>query len=525
MSPEQSAYRIGGYDLAIEVDPERRMIQASATITVKLLEPLRHLVLDLDSPLSVQAVELQSAPVKLPFERRETQIWVELPEGLTAGSEIGVRIDYSGHPREAARPPWRGGFIWSKTKSGQPWIAVACQVDGADLWLPILDHPLGEPRRADLRITVPEPLTVAANGTLQSVSQPRAGFRTFHWHSANPINPYNLTLNIAPYETITDTYTSVTGEPIPLIFWVLPENLEQGHALFRQFPRQLAFLEEKLGPYPFRNEKYGVAEVPYLGMEHQTVIGYGNGYRDGELGFDWLHFHELAHEWWGNMVTARDWSDFWLHEGFASYMEALYAEELGGRGALKAYLRRFRSRLRNREPLAPWAPQSSVEKYFAAPDFRRSDGDVNFKAAWVLHSLRFLIGDEAFFQVLRRFAYPLPELETVTDGSQCRFVVTEDFRRTAESVAGRDLSWFFHVYVRQPQLPKLEVERSKGRLHLRWKTPEGLPFLMPVEILIDGERRIVPVDTQGTSIEVGAENEVSLDPDNWVLREETELSS
>ncbi len=522
LSPEQAAYRVIAYDLALEVDPARRFIDGSLTAEVELLSAIRELVLDLDSPLRVESVHsLEPAAGALEFHRTDTQVLIGLPPDAGVNDELRVRIAYSGHPRVAARPPWHGGFVWKETADGQPWVAVACQLSGADLWWPNKDHPSGEPERMDIRITVPEPLVVASNGTLQSVTPPRPGVRTFHWRTVNPINPYSVSINIAPYVTISDSYRSVAGELVPVTYWVLPENLEKGAALFPQFARHLRFFEETVGPYPFRNEKYGVAEVPYLGMEHQTIIAYGHDYSNNEYGFDWLHFHELAHEWFGNLVTAADWNDFWLHEAFASYLEAMYAESLGGREALGAYMTRFRGRVRNDQALAPRETMDSVQKYFSPPDFTRSDPDVNFKGAWVLHSLRYLIGDEAFLESLRRFAYPTEELERATDGSQCRFATTDDFRRTVEQVSGRDLGWFFEVYLRQPVLPELKVNQKGGKLYLRWVTPDTLLFPMPVEVRIGDERRRTEVPAGGVGVEVGEEREVFVDPDQWLLRDQT----
>jgi len=160
--------------------------------------------------------------------------------------------------------------------------------------------------------------------------------RTYHWHVSNPINVYNVALNIAPYRVIEDEMESVAGDVFPIQFYVLPEDYEKGLELFEEIKDHLAFYEEYVGPYPFRSDKYGVAQTPHLGMEHQTIIAYGAGFdntsmtRGTDLGFDALHHHELAHEWWGNLVTNADWSDMWLHEGFGSYMQPLYREYLLG---------------------------------------------------------------------------------------------------------------------------------------------------------------------------------------------------
>ena len=523
LKPEQAVYDALYYRLDLAVDPGRKSIQGALTIKARILFPTLYLVLDLDSRLSASKAHWltgsdQSSPLHL--ERRAGQIWIRFPTTRQPGQEVRVRIEYGGKPIEAPRHPWVGGFVWSQTADGQPWIGVACQLDGADLWWPVKDHPSDEPDSMDLHITVPQPLIVASNGTLQGVTPSPDGSRTYHWHVANPINVYNVSLNIAPYRTITGTYQSIAGQSVPLTYWVLPENYQKGLQLFPQFSQHLRFLEEKLGPYPFRNEKYGVAETPYLGMEHQTIIAYGNGYRNNAYGFDWLHFHELCHEWWGNLVTATDWNDYWIHEGFASYMEALYAESLQGEQALHDYLAPIRSRIRNLQAVAPRESQTTVQKYFVPPEFTESDGDVNFKGAWIVHSLRHLIGDEAFFETLRRITYTDPQLERVVDGSQCQFKTTDDVQAIAERISRRDLGWFFEVYLRRPSLPRLLSSQSAGQLHLQWVIPgyQG-PFPMPVPVGI-GDRIVrVEMPSRSASIAIPPGLSVEVDPLNWILKD------
>lgn len=520
LSPEQATFDLRYAALDLSIDPSRRSLQGSATLEVRILHPSRTLVLDLDQVFQVSSVLLLEgeAPRQLSFERRGGQIWVEYPWTRQPGDTVRVRVDYGGKPREAPRPPWVGGFVWDRTADGSPWVGVACQMDGADLWWPVKDHPSDEPERMDLAITVPTPLVVASNGVLRRVEDHADGTHTFHWHISNPINAYNVTVNVAPYRTITRTYQSTAGEEIPVTYWVLPENYQRGLQLFDQFLEHLRFLEEKLGPYPFRNEKYGVAETSYLGMEHQTIISYGNRYQNNEYGFDALHLHELAHEWWGNLVSAADWRDHWLHEGFASYMEALYAETLQGRQALHSYLAALRPRIRNLMPVAPREPQTMMQKYFVPPDYTRTDGDVNFKGAWILHTLRYLVGEEAFGKILRRFAYPEARLEQITGGEQCRFASTEDFRRLCEEISGQDLSWFFEVYLRQPELPRLQKEWTGQGLHLRWVVPGDRPFPMPVEIHSGATRKRLVLPDSGIILPAASPEEVQVDPEEWILK-------
>jgi aminopeptidase N len=299
---------------------------------------------------------------------------------------------------------------------------------------------------------------------------------------------------------------------------VLPEDFAKGAGLVNQTKLYLQFFEDYLGPYPFRAEKLGIAQTSYLGMENQTIIAYGNHFNYDATGFDWLMFHELGHEWFGNMVTASDWRDFWLHEGFQSFFDTLYVEKTQGPEAyFKAMANRVRG-LRNMQPIAPRESRTTVQMYMAAPDYLNSDGDIYGKGAVVLHTLRYLIGDKAFFAAIRRMAYPEPRMEKMTNGKQVRFATTEDFRQIAEEASGKDLGWFFEVYVRQPKLPKLIEERNGEQLVLRWETPNNLPFAMPVEVQMgDSTRRYEPVQGKVALPLVPGQTMV-IDPKNWILK-------
>jgi aminopeptidase N len=417
----------------------------------------------------------------------------------------------------AAHPPWDGGFTWSETKGGKPWIATTCEGEGADLWWPCKDHPSDKPDGVDLVITVPAGLVVASNGTLQGKPETARGQTTFHWHVASPISNYCVALNIAPYKIVQRKYKSVTGEEVPAFLYCLPRNYEKAKKALPKFLEQLRFLEETCGPYPFRAEKYGVVETPHLGMEHQTIIAYGNGYKLERDGYDWLLNHEMSHEWWANLVTCRDWKDMWIHEGIGTYMQALYLEKLRGR---RAYLREMNSKRRgimNRGPVAPRESKTTQQIYFTL-----SGNDIYNKGSWIMHTLRWLMGDKKFFLALRRMAYPKPELEKVTDGSCVRFTDTEEIRKIAEQVYGKDLGWFFEVYLRQPRLPELISKQENGKLLLEWKLPENLnvKFPLPVQVEIDDKRvRVEMPDGQG-SVAAPRDADVRIDPDRLILKEE-----
>ncbi|HEV8592390.1 MAG TPA: M1 family aminopeptidase, partial [Pyrinomonadaceae bacterium] len=321
----------------------------------------------------------------------------------------------------------------------------------------------------------------------------------------------------APYKLIEDKYKSVSGDTLPINFYILPEDFEKGAGLIEQQKKYLAFYEKYLGPYPFRSQKVGIVETPHLGMEHSTHIAYGNQFKYNEDGTDWLLLHEFGHEWWANLVTASDWRDFWIHEGFQSYMDTLYQEELHGQDAyLKAMAGRAKN-FRNMQPIAPREPKIAYQVYMAEPDYLKSDGDIYGKGAYILHTLRYLIGDDAFFRALHRMAYPTKEMEKFTDGRQERLVNTDDFLTIAEQESKMKLDWFFELYLRQPKLPKLVNEVSGNILNLHWETPNNMPFPMPVNVEIDGRTQRVEMKDGKGSVNFSGTTPV-IDPKGLVLK-------
>ena len=522
--PEQAAYDVTFYDLDMAIFPDEQSIKANLTVTANIVHPLEWFVLHLDMAYMVSAVELIDSDKATPvnFSHREGQVWSHLRPSKQPGEAVAIKVTYHGKPPVAKAPPWVGGFTWDKTASGQHWFATSCQNDGADLWWPCKDHPSDEPDSMALSFTVPKPLVAASNGKLRGVTENQDGARTYNWFVSTPINNYGVALNVAPYRTIEETYTSIAGETIPVTYWVLPENVEKGKVLMKEILQHLAYFEKMLGPYPFRADKYGVAETPFLGMEHQTIIAYGNNYRSGPWGYDILHHHELGHEWWGTLVTALDWRDFWLHEGLCSYMHPLYMEHLQGREAYLNALQGSRSRIKNDKPVAPRTSHTTTEIYFTAPDYTSTHGGIFNKGVWVLHTLRYLIGDDAFFKSLRRMAYPTPEMETMIDGRQCRFATTDDFVALVESISGMKLGWFFEVYIRQPILPRLVKHVRENALVLRWETPENLPFPLPVEVEIAGKVQRIAMGNGENSLKLPAGARYKIDPNQWLLMEQVE---
>ena len=338
LMPEQAAYDVTHYNLDLFVNPADSSIKGFVIISAKIVQPVDHFVVDLDTLLSISAINefySDADSQYMLFERKIGKVQINLNTTRQPGELIKIRIDYGGKPLIAVRPPWTGGFQWSKTEDGYSWIATSCQGEGSDIWWPCKDHVSDEPDSMNINIRVPDPLFCASNGKLLSQESNDDSTTTYHWFVSNPINSYNVALNIAPYKLIDTTYTSIAGDEFPVMFWVLPQDYEKGLKFFPEILEHIKFFENLLGPYPFRADKYGVVQTPHLGMEHQTIIAYGAKFNNSAMtgknwGFDALHHHEFSHEWWGNLVTCSDWNDMWLHEGFGTYMQALYVEKLSG---------------------------------------------------------------------------------------------------------------------------------------------------------------------------------------------------
>ena len=363
---EQAAYDVTYYDLAVALDPADSTIAGTLRMDARVVAPAAVVALDLDTLLAIESVsltDLESA-VPLPFRRSGGRVFVDLPYTKQPGDALSLTVEYGGRPRVAPRPPWDGGVQWTTTPAGAPWIATSNQMIGADVWWPNKDHVSDKPDSMRIHVTVPDPLVVAANGRLERTTDNGDGTWTYHWFVSTPISAYNVALNIAPYEVIEERYRSVTGETFPVIFWVLPENVDDGRALMPEILEHLRWFEKTVGPYPFRADKYGVVQTPHLGMEHQSIIAYGANFDNGSMtggvdwGFDALHHHELSHEWWGNLVTNADWKDMWIHEGFGSYMQALWLEDTQGIERYHEYMASIRPS--HRQPSAHGPPAFAV---------------------------------------------------------------------------------------------------------------------------------------------------------------------
>lgn len=512
-APEQEAVTFELADLSFKVDPARKWLEGDAKLTFLAVKPISRLVVDLDRNYKVDLVEVDGVALSASAWRNpEGRMTIDLPHPLAAGGRAVLRIRYAGSPHRAKRAPWDGGIVWARAPTGEPWIATAVEGEGCDLLWPCIDHPMGEPLRVDQHITVPAPLVAAGNGVAKRMVE-KDGWRTYDWSARNP-DTYAIALNIGPYELLQADYQSRFGNTIPLRFWYLKGNKAKARGLFAEFAPMLDFFEEMIGPYPFGDEKMGVVETPHLGMEHQTINAYGNGYRKTEYGYDWLLQHEFAHEWFGNQLTNANWDDMWLHEGFGTYMQPLYMQWLRGQMEYMAVLMKQRAGVANRHPIVSGRSMTGDDVY----DGERGPGqDIYTKASLMLHTLRGLIGDEAFFKATREIVYgtdmPKP------GNFKPRYATTADFVAIVSRITGKDYDWFFDAYLRSAKLPELQATRTGHQLRLHWNTQGDKPFPMPVQVRV-GDHVVDVAMTGGQGeVEMPVGASYTLDPQSKVLRE------
>lgn len=508
MPSSQQGLNVKHADLGFTIKPDQQIIDGVTTLTLMTTTPRKSFSVDLDRVFHISEV-LVNGQVLAPelYSNPDGMLLVK----QAVSGEFTVTIKYNGQPRVPVRAPWDGGLMWEKTPNGAHWIATAVQGEGCDLFWPCIDHPSGEPTKVDLHINVPKPLVAASNGVLLNVTDEGAT-RTYHWQTKSLHNTYGIALNIAPYELLETKFTSVYGNTLDIQFFHLPERTEKAKILFAEIPEMINFFERMIGPYPFGQEKVGIAETPHLGMEHQTINAYGNEYKKDQFGYDWLMQHEFAHEWFGNQLTNDDWDHMWLHEGFGSYMQPLFAQYLHGDLAYKANLAKQRTGIVSKSPLVSNQVREveQVYQHDTGPG-----GDIYTKGSWVLHTLRYLIGDDAFFKATKQLVYgttdPQPGNFTPV------FKNSADFVNIVNTITGKDMSWFFDVYLYQADLPKLVVDRKDDAITVQWEIENNKPFHMPVELSING--KITTLDlTKPVTLAINKMDVVILDPNSKILK-------
>jgi aminopeptidase N len=444
LSAAQAAYDVRRVELAVRVEPARRAIGGAAVLHLAARAPLAELDLDLDRRMRVASVAVDGRAAR--FRHRGGKLRVALAPEWSAGGRHAVEVAYAGRPKVSAAPPWLDGFVWERTADGAPWVALSTQIDGADLWFPVKDHPSDEPDEGmAIELTVPAGLVGLANGAPLGERANPDDTVTSTWAVHYPINPYLVTVNVAPYVAVEERYRGADGSlDLPMTFWALPEHERAARAMWREAPRILATFARLFGEFPFLADKIAMVDSPLLGMEHQTLVAYGDDFVVDPSGIDETLVHELAHEWWGNAVSVADWDDFWIHEGFATYAEALYVEARDGEDAARAYLEAKRGEIWNERPLVVGRPRTAADAY---------QDDIYLKGAWVLHSLRWQIGDAAFFELLRRFAAPPHRHGLVSRATLAAL---------ADELAGDELAGFWRRYLERADPPKYQKRRRRS---------------------------------------------------------------
>lgn len=517
LHPLQAAYNVQYYHLDLSIDPVSKTIDGSLLCKVEVLNSIDTLYLDLDDPFNISSILLKindGAFAEASFTHANEKLFIMITEAVIEGDVISCQIFYNGAPRIADDPPWGVGFVWETTDAGNPWLAVACEDQGGDIWWPCKDHPSDEPDSMNISLTVPNPLTCVSNGQYLGSEDNGDNTSTFHWFVSTPINNYNVTFYAAEYNLIEDTYLSTNGESIPFYFWVLPENYDQALAYMDVFHDEFNFLEQICGPFPYGTDKHGWAHAPYWGMEHQTIIAYGHDFTQNNWGYDYIHYHELAHEWWGNHLTAKDWADVWIHEGVATYTEALFVDHFSGTDSYIQYMKNRRPNDYHQQALAPREELTADEGFNLNPYSR---------GAAVMHTFRYHLGDDDFFELLKRWNYPDPNDLDNTHGRQSRMVTTDDLKVEAEDLLSLDLTGFFEAFFREASYPDLNVLREQNQTSFTWETENGIPLDVNIPILINDEEYTVEmIDGQG-SIAMNINDELDIDPDQWILMSEPSI--
>lgn len=505
----RSWWDVKTYIVGVKPDFVAKSISGSCVIFYKVISDSLPFImqLDLQEPMKIDSIYLSLDKIHSNFNKVGNRWIVSLPE-QKKGDVNSIRVFYSGKPRAAKNPPWDGGWVWKKDSLGNPWMSVACQGNGPSIWYPCKDLQSDEPDDCSLIITVPDSLIGIGNGKLVRIvdSSPIKGFTTYEWEIENSINNYNIIPYIGKYTLLHD---SIDGEKGKLItdYWVL--NYHKQKAITHLKPnvaKTIKCFEHWFGPYPFYEDSYKIVEAPYLGMEHQSNVAYGNYYLNGYAGrdlsntgwglkWDFIVVHESGHEWFGNNITASDVADNWIHEGFTSYSEVLFTECEFGKEAGNDYCEGVKKSINNDIPIIG---QYDVHK--------EGSGDMYNKGSQVVHMIRQVMNDDEKFRLLLRELNKVYYHKTVSSKELESFI---------NQFTGIDFTPLFNQYLRTIQIPTLEYKIKNNKLSYRY-TNCLAEFNMPVKIKTDKEILIKPT-TQWQSINLEKKAKtISLDRNVYV---------
>ena len=473
ITPQRAWWDLQHYSIKVDVLAQTKSLSGTNTITYRVLSPNSTMQIDLQEPMRIDLVTQNGEEIEI--ESIGNAHFLDLKQSQEIGAKNKVTIHFSGTPREALNAPWDGGLVWSKDSNGIDFIASANQGIGASVWWPVKDHPQDEPDNGvDLFITTPKDLVGVGNGRLIEEIENK-DTKTWHWQVVNPINSYGVNINVGDYVTFSETYNGLNGK-LDLSYWVLRDNLEIAKEQFKQAPLMLEAFEYWFGPYPFYEDSFKLVEAPYLGMEHQSSVTYGNKYKNGYLGrdlsgtgwgleFDFIIIHEAGHEWFANNITNKDVADMWIHEGFTAYSENLYLNYHFGKKAASEYVIGTKRSIQNDTPLIGTYNRNN-----------RGSNDMYYKGANILHTLRQLIADDqkwrAILQGLNKDFYH----QTVTS-HQVETYISEK--------SGIHLTQFWEQYLRTTMIPNLQYSIQENQLRYRY-TDIIKGFDMPVQVKING---------------------------------------
>jgi aminopeptidase N len=503
ITPERGWWDLNYYHLDVEIFPDTKSISGTNTVRYQVKEEHHVLQIDLQEPLKIIAARQDGQ--ELMIRKEGAAHFISLSKKQIPGSFEEIIISYEGQPKEAVRPPWDGGITWQKDDNGNHFIASSNQGIGSSIWWPSKDHPADEVDSMLISVTVPKDLMNISNGRLRKLEK-KGKTRTYHWFVSNPINDYGVNINIGDYVHFSEKYPGEKGE-LDMDYYVLRDNLEKAKVQFQDARRMMEAFEYWFGPYPFYEDSYKLVEAPYLGMEHQSSVTYGNGYQNGYRGtdlsgtgwgmkFDFIIIHESGHEWFANNITYKDVADMWIHESFTNYSESLFVEYFYGKEAGQEYVRGTRTRIDNKLPI--------IGRYSVN---HKGSGDMYYKGGNILNMLRQILDDdEKWRQILRGLNREFYH-QTVT---------TEQVENYISKESGLNLENFFNQYLRNVSIPTLEYYFSdEETLHYRWGN-SIISFDMPVDIAIGTEIMRISPTSHWQQTKVKKSGTLIIDSDYYV---------
>ena len=505
------------YKLNLNISHAQQYLRGEVTVAFKLIAASSNCFLDLRSPLKVDSVKLDNK--RITFVQDASKVNLNFDKLYPQGQGLTVIVFYQGKPNSSAF----GSFTFATHGSNNsPVVWSLSEPYGAPDWFPCKDTPADKADSSDVWITMPTSFVSVSNGILTKVFDNKDNTRTYQWKNRYPIAQYLISIACSNYVEYKNYFKysktgSVPQDSMTVNHFVYPESFTSNvKNQLDQTPFMLKLFSEKFGLYPFIKEKYGHAQCGFSGgMEHQTCSSMGS-YGGG------LVAHELAHQWFGNKITCKNWENIWLNEGFATYGEAIYAEALGGKSGYQTNISSNATRAKRAVGTLHVKNINSEEEIF-------NNNRSYSKGAMVLHMLRGIVGDEKFYKILQNYLVSSVAYAAAT---------TEDFQKVAEETTGLKLDYFFKEWVYGEGYPKYTYtynpsETSK-ELKIQIVQSSGINpivFSMPVDIKIvmaDGSESLTTVFIDKANQEItfskpqGAISQVIFDPESKILKDVSE---